>query len=1145
MLDYKIKENKTVKYSYNYIIPGIIIILILFVLSQYTTLYDLEKDMQHEKILKQVRICGRDIEAFLYDFEEQAGFLVTSFDGDNLFTEKLDTRFIIDYFNRFSSQYQDILTSIRISNNETGVLFKKSPLNYFTVIKNDSLAANVNNTHSGELNKSGNYIYYNLPYLDKNGNHIYDITFKVSLTGLVKSGFTRYYIERNSYYYLISSKGEIPYLFYTEGELDQNNISFSDLNTITEKISDGLEGRIDQTVTKNNSGSTNLLTAYYPLSILGNEYGIVFSIEKAHFLSIIETSFEKVITGFSLISGLMILLFVLNMRQRKKMFAKLKESEQKQLAILDSMPDLLLLQDENDIFTDGYAYKKELMDVLKTQLIGKTHEAFDKVDTSREYDTILKESRQNKKLAVGEIETSENKSFEVRISPLGDTKSVAIFRDITDKKLAEYNLLKSYERFITVINSIEAIIYVTELETYKILFINEYTRKLFGDIEGTKCFKSLHRKENDPCLNCTILNLAKGKRITRNRDREHFNPVTKRWYKIEEKMIQWFDGKTVLMEIGYDITENKTSVELLKINEAKFRSIYETFLDVYYKISNTGRINMVSPSCEKLIGLKPEELIGTSIFDYYHDRKHIKEFYAILKEKGEVTDYEFRFVKSKEEIITVSVSGRALRDEDGNISEIEGSVRDISERIKTLNEIKEAKERAENADKAKSRFVAGMSHELRTPLNGILGYTQIFLNDESVSEKLKDGIRIIHKSGEHLLTLINDILDISKIDAGKMTLSFQAFDFRELIENIFNMIIVKAREKNLDLRVVYDSDIPAQIIQDEKRLKQVLINLLNNGIKFTAQGYVELRISFSGHTLDVKVIDSGKGIPLEKQEEIFSPFNQIDDHINKTEGTGLGLSISQYFVKLMGGELKVSSEPGKGSTFSFNIPVEADNEKHDKNTLSEFEYSSLQAEDITILLVDDNEINRLVLRKMLQKEGFKTIEAVDGIDAYHKAAKYIPDLIIMDKFMPNMDGIQSTKMILNEQDIPIILVSATKFEEDNREVSDAGFKGIILKPIKSEKLFSMIGEILKLNTKQKTKIFDNTEVIPEQDKIEHLLDLIKKRQMSRFHEYLDQITELNPETGRYTKNLKKLANVFNISGINEILEKNLKHEYDE
>ncbi|WP_193198336.1 hybrid sensor histidine kinase/response regulator [Nostoc sp. MG11] len=477
-----------------------------------------------------------------------------------------------------------------------------------------------------------------------------------------------------------------------------------------------------------------------------------------------------------------------------------------------------------------------------------------------------------------------------------------------------------------------------------------------------------------------------------------------------------------------------------------------------------------------------------------------------------------------------------------------------------IYERQRAEEAALSASRAKSEFLANMSHELRTPLNGILGYAQIFQKGNNLTAQQKNGVNIINKCGEHLLTLINDILDISKIEARKMELYPKIFHFPEFMETIVKICRMRAEEKGISLNYEILSPLPRMIKADEKRLRQVLINLLSNAVKFTVKGNITCKVDYQKEKLRFQIEDTGIGIASEQLDEIFLPFKQVGEDNRKIEGTGLGLAISLQLVQMMGGELKAKSILGEGSVFWFDLALSDVFQDADIQKLDEYNVIGFISSKRKILVVDDKEENRSVLVNILQPLGFEIMEATNGLDGLNKAREFKPDVILMDLVMTVMDGFEATRRLKKLPDLKkmvVIAVSASVFDFEQKQSLEVGCDDFLSKPVQIAELLEKLQVHLglewvykeqhsnvQLNTsnscdRSSTVLLqaDNTFVAPSAEELALLLDLAMKGDLRSIAEQAAKLAELDQKLTPFATHLYQLAKSFKGKQIIEFIKK--------
>ncbi len=503
--------------------------------------------------------------------------------------------------------------------------------------------------------------------------------------------------------------------------------------------------------------------------------------------------------------------------------------------------------------------------------------------------------------------------------------------------------------------------------------------------------------------------------------------------------------------------------ENLKVRAEELSTILSTIpAYVYFKDVKLNYI-LVNQSFAELVGVPAEKIQGKSLKDILYNYKsngYIETEQKVIDSGTAVYDIEEE-LEFMGRLLWVNTNLAPIRSTAGQIIGLIGISWDITERKHYESELKYAKELAEAGTMAKNEFIASISHEFRTPMNGILGLAEILRNtslDENQSELLKG----IVSSAENLLVLVNDLLDFSAIEAGKMELDFHPFMLERVLEDVFQMLNMKALEKSLDFKVSISDNVPNHLVGDSQRLRQIIINLVNNAVKFTDHGGISIHISLLNRTIDhallrFEVKDTGIGIPPEALNSLFRVFSRIRQKQHKLiSGTGLGLSICKKLTDLLGGEIGVESVHGKGSTFWFNLPFELSSPRaQSPNKTDEFFDNLFTGKKV--LVAEDNLINQKIVSFQLKRMGFDVKLVDNGQSALEEFTANKFDLIILDIQMPVMDGYQVAKAIRNLEKsisahVPIIALTANAMKGDRELYLDAGMDGYVSKPFNIETL---------------------------------------------------------------------------------------------
>lgn len=555
-------------------------------------------------------------------------------------------------------------------------------------------------------------------------------------------------------------------------------------------------------------------------------------------------------------------------------------------------------------------------------------------------------------------------------------------------------------------------------------------------------------------------------------------------------------GSAVNFRIRVHSAEKSFQVEL---SERKYRTIFNNSAEGIFQSAENGHFITVNPAMIKILGYNDaSELLKANIQnDVYKFSEERKILVKELKEKGEVKNYKVTLKRKDGTDVIVRLNDRLVRDEENNTFYFEGNLQDITEQVTADAKrreaeiaLKEEKQRADklaqqamDANQVKSQFLANMSHEIRTPMNGVIGYlTLLEMGAFENQEEQKQFISSARQSAESLLDIINDILDLSKIESGKMKLEEIKFNLNTIIDDAAGVLLTKAVEKNIVISKDIDINTPLNLIGDQTRIRQIFVNLIGNAVKFTDSGHVNIKINAvqqdeDNVTLNVSVQDTGIGIPKEKMKDLFKSFSQLDDMFTrKFGGTGLGLVICKEFINMMSGEIHVESKPGIGSRFYFDLKLKTQTGSPEITTQRIYKTYSLPviSEDLQeskeavrrqrlkhkILLAEDNLINQKIALRMLNEAGYIGDSVTNGAEAIDAVTNGDFSLVLMDVQMPQVDGYQATTQIrrLDEpkNKIPIVAITAHALPGDREKCIEIGMNDYLSKPIIAEELIRIV-----------------------------------------------------------------------------------------
>jgi PAS domain S-box-containing protein len=737
-----------------------------------------------------------------------------------------------------------------------------------------------------------------------------------------------------------------------------------------------------------------------------------------------------------------------------------------------------------------------------------------------------------------------------RFSSQGIPHVIIVTRNITERKLAEQAVRDSQMRYQSLVDDIGPNFIVYSHRADGILeYVSKGIENIFG-IPPTQAIGQHFGKIIDWLPESLEKSLATVKQMLTTGEgvtqfELHFNRtdgtigtvlVTSHPVKDEDGNYNRIEG---LVE---DITVRKQAEEQRRESEQKLRSLYELSPLGIALTDMQGHYLEFNEAFVRIAGYPAEEL---KTIDYwtltppeYYDQEVAQ--LESLRRTSHYGPYEKEYRQKSGNRIPLRLNGLLITDRSGQPL-IWSLIEDITLQKQQQDELHRAREAAEVANRAKSAFIANMSHELRTPLNAVLGFAQILQQDPSLGDHQRDHVQRIQRGGEYLLTLINDILDLAKIEAGRFELFAEVWDTRGVFQELSYMFRIRTEPKNIVFQHEQVTPLPHTLYSDDKRLRQVLINLLGNAVKFTEHGGVTLRTGYEMGKLWLEVVDSGVGIASVDLEKIFEPFQQTGTERYKVQGTGLGLAITYRLVQAMGGTLRVDSTLGQGSVFRVEIPAEVVSTTIEAHSPVEqpavLGYRRLgDGGPLRVLEVDDLADNRMVVRYLLEPLGFQVEEAENGQRCLDLVPNYQPDVIFMDLRMPQMDGLQVTRALRAQGfQMPIIALSASTFAEDRTASFEAGCAAHLAKPVRLSELLETLAQWLPLEWEYAASppLIEEESVLEtlSAEQVAEFLRLTEIGDVIGLEEFAGRLETCSPQ---FAKQLGGLVKAFQLDKIDEL-----------
>jgi PAS domain S-box-containing protein len=524
-----------------------------------------------------------------------------------------------------------------------------------------------------------------------------------------------------------------------------------------------------------------------------------------------------------------------------------------------------------------------------------------------------------------------------------------------------------------------------------------------------------------------------------------------------------------LILLALSLRGRKRAEDALRDREETLRAVFAASPDIFTTVAPNGELGPSSAAVYQILGYSPEEYARIDRLGLIHPQDRDRALGALgrLLQGEKALEVRFRVRHADGHWVTLEARGRAMADEEGRPNGAVMLSRDITERVALEEALKQAKEDAERANRAKSEFLSRMSHELRTPLNAVLGFGQLLEMDHLSAEQL-ESVRHILKGGKHLLGLINEVLDIARIETGRIALSPEPVDLQEAISGAMDLIRPLARERALQIQTHLVQTEGRYVMADRQRLGQVLLNLLSNAVKYNREGgsVIVRTESLDGDGLRLSVSDQGAGIPLEKMDRLFTPFDRLGAEGTGVEGTGLGLALSKRLVEAMGGTLAAESAPDQGSTFWVDLPsAESPERRYERGRSPVSTLHPMPEGSHRLLYIEDNPANVKLIERVL--EGFPDVAilaAPQGSLGLELARQHHLDMILLDLNLPDMSGFEVLRILQADpatREVPVVVISADATREQIRRVLDAGARAYLTKPLDVQEFAEVIGATLR------------------------------------------------------------------------------------